>query len=957
MRNLKKVLALVLALAMSLSVVAFAGTVYPDVADDATYAEATTILKSLGIMKGDDQGNFNPDKTVTRGEMATILCNIAGVGAQAPVDTGFADATAAHWASGYIAYAKNAGWINGYSATAFGPDDVVKYEQAIKLVMSVANWGVYADENGGYPAGWLMAAAEAGVTKAGAAGSVGEDCTRAKIAMILYYALDVNVMKQTAFGDKKWEIIEGETVLSKNLDTYKVEGKVINSYKLDADYDEGYVDFAITKTNKIDVEEKLGANADLKLINIKAANAADLLGYSSVAYVNVNEDDEVSIVAIAAKGSKNKVYEITDMDLIYNASKDASERASRLPNFIAANGDYKFSFWNDRDEDSVISYVEIDPTVIFVYNNEIVASTDVFGKSVADALAEIVPAEGTIKMVDTDNDGDIDLFETKSFRVGVVDSVNVAKEKIYFKAGNLGSSITFDTEVNANLKEVTIYSEDGKLGIEDIAENDVLTVSTNSDKTYYDIIVTRAKVEGKVTSVKGVDTVYINGEEYETLVGLTLNKEGVFYLAANGKIVYFDDQTVASTNYAVVDKLGKDSMGGVSIRLFALDGTTSTLNVAEKVKINGVKVALEAAPAAADLTKMGLVATGAATYYDLLVKTVAGEINVVNASKLALNKLVTYDVSNDLVDEITFAKVSTAAGEFGYVNSVADVEWQAANSRFKSSKTLSDKTVIFNLAGTADDWKVLGAADLIDENTYTPYYFANQEDGTAGLVVIFDSKSNINQDASLAFFVDYRTGLYEVNGDEEDVYYVTYYIDGALAEEALPVYDDKYVSMTAGQAFLFAKDEKGIADKIVKVFNVATGTASAFTGDLDDFMMFNGADKDDNEIFYGVLVKAAGGKLTVANIPAAGATSIASDAFENVAVADTAKVLQFKTYGSTNAKKFDTCESILDLEISAYNKVSGTSDIKLDADADLTYVFFRMNNGVVTEVVGVDTAR
>ena len=73
MKNLKKVLALVLVLAMSLSVVAFAGTTFPDVADTASYAEAAKVLKSLNIMVGDEQGNFNPDKTVTRAEMATIL--------------------------------------------------------------------------------------------------------------------------------------------------------------------------------------------------------------------------------------------------------------------------------------------------------------------------------------------------------------------------------------------------------------------------------------------------------------------------------------------------------------------------------------------------------------------------------------------------------------------------------------------------------------------------------------------------------------------------------------------------------------------------------------------------------------------------------------------------------------------------------------------------------------------
>ena len=164
MKHLKKVLALVIVLTMSLSVVVSAGTIFPDVADDATYAEAAQILKSLNIMIGDENGNFNPDKVVTRAEMAKILCVITGKGDDlAPVDSGFADATSAHWASGYIAAAKNAGYINGMSATEFWPDSTVKWEQAVKLLMAALKYDQMAADNGGYPEGWIYAAGEAEV--------------------------------------------------------------------------------------------------------------------------------------------------------------------------------------------------------------------------------------------------------------------------------------------------------------------------------------------------------------------------------------------------------------------------------------------------------------------------------------------------------------------------------------------------------------------------------------------------------------------------------------------------------------------------------------------------------------------------------------------------------------------------------------------------------------------------
>lgn len=1037
MNNLKKVLALVLVFAMSLSVVAFAGATYPDVADDATYAEAVTVLKSLGIMQGDEQGNFNPDKTVTRGEMATILCNLAGVGEQAPTDTGFADTTAAHWASGYVAYAKNAGWINGYDANTFGPDDTVKWEQAIKLVMAVANWGIYADENGGYPTGWVMAAAEEEVTGAGAAGSIGEDCSRAKIAMILYYALDANIVKQTSFGEKKWEVIEGETILSKNLNTYKVEGYVDGSYKVDTDLEEGEVDYYITKTNDIDVENKLGATVDkkddeivgyrLNKIDASATNAADLLKYSTVAYINVNDDDEASIVAIVSKGTRNKTIEITDMDLVWNSEDDLDARETRNTNLVDSSK-YRFCYWLDRDEDNYVSSVKVDANAIVIYNKEklgtladigTVKYTDEEGKvqtktlTTDEILDIIVPVSGKITMVDTDNDGDIDLYEATAYGVAVVSGVNVAKQKILFKdrvsAIVKSGSINLDKEENELLLDVSITLNGEEIGIEDLAENDVLTISADdfSEPKYLDIIVSRNTIEGKVTGQSSDKKYwYIGRDKYEVIPGLAVadeievKTEGTFYLTADGKIALLDDTTVASTNYAIVDRFVKDTMDTVSMRIFTLEGTKLTANVADKVELNGTKVTLKDKVAGGTVATMfeGLIAdeddeTAEAfevtttlvdeetdknivvdlttwTWYELIAGIVDGTIDLFKGEDEIVNKLITYDVSGDEIDEITFAIDSTATNKFGYIGSVAadaKVEWVADSMRFKGSKTLSDKTVIFNIPVNAEtgvvsameDWKVATAANLIDEDEYAPYYFALQKDGTVGAVILTATDSNINEDGSLAFFVESRTGVYEVNGDEENVTFVTYYMDGALVEEALPVDSAVFnkADLKTGDAFLFAKDDKGIVAEdsdLVELFDVATKKITL--GSLEDYMTYDDTKKLDNEVYVGVLLNAANGKLTVADIPAEGATEIAFDNFINITVADTAKVLQYKAYASTDAKKIEACDTIVDLEVSETLKKSGTQDIDL-TESELNYVFFRMYNGSVVEVVGLDYIR
>lgn len=45
---------------------------YPDVTYENN-EEAIEVLKAVGVMTGDEKGNFNPDKAVTRNEMAVIM--------------------------------------------------------------------------------------------------------------------------------------------------------------------------------------------------------------------------------------------------------------------------------------------------------------------------------------------------------------------------------------------------------------------------------------------------------------------------------------------------------------------------------------------------------------------------------------------------------------------------------------------------------------------------------------------------------------------------------------------------------------------------------------------------------------------------------------------------------------------------------------------------------------------
>lgn len=1013
MKNLKKVLALVLVFAMSLTAVAFAGATYPDVADDAIQADAVKVLKDLGIMVGDENGNFNPDKVVTRAEMAVILCNITGAGEQTPVDSGFADATSAHWASGCIAYAKNAGWISGYSATQFGPDDTIKWEQAVKLIMATLKYEAFADKNGGYPTGWVMAGAEAGVTTAkGAAGAVGEDCTRAKIAMLVYNALDADMMKQTSYGsDDKTEVVKGENLLGKYLDIYKVEGMITDSYKTDDTLDEGEVVFQITKrpTEQAEDELDLTWNSDNKdydenplTIDATGTNAADLLSYSSIAYIKVDDDGDTSVASIVPK-QKNKSTAIADIDNVYNEADDSDVKDSKKPGY--KDDYYQFSYWaEDRDTDSAITTAKVElGATIFVNNSSWGKVKANGGKTSAEILALFNNGIGSAELIDNDNDGKIEWINVKTYNIAIVDSVNVARSKINFKdkTGDLKSNISLDKDDVSTLKEYTITFEGKAIKLEDLQEYDVLTISTNSATSplYYDIVVTRKKVEGKITGTNSKKKVFFADGEYEynddlvSASDVEIGTEGTFYLDSTGKIAYVDERTVASDKYAVLDKFVVDNMDNVTAKMFTYEGKTVTVDVAEKIKINDVKVKAISVAEAADLTEMGLPTSLAGkTYVEIITSIIKGNTSLAGIPA-ELQAFVTYDMSGDLLSAVTFA--STASGaDLRYMGKADDVEWQASGSKFKGSKTLGANVKVFNLGedGDIDDYVLGTPSSLVDEHNYTPYFFTTETGSTVGAVVLLEDLANVNENSSIAFFKSYRDGVYGT--DEKDCYMVSYWVDGALAKEPL-IIDQTDASISKhklnlfkpGDAFMFATKGDTV-DDMYKVFgiensfydgsvalNTLAGDFGDLTGDFKEFSYYNDANAKDNEVFFGILIKAADGSIkvikandasyvTAESYNGANGYRLSADGFETINVPATAKVYQY-TKSTNENNSIKPVESILDLNVSNLTKVRNSDDLFLETSTttttddvkDLSFVFFRMNNSTVTEVVGIDYFR
>lgn len=164
---------------------------------------ATEELVSLSILKGNEDAELLLDKTVTRAEMAVIVCRLLALEDTAiknvPTKPLFSDVSETHWAAGYIDIVKAYKIVNGYPDGTFRPEQEVSYAQVIKMLVATCGYLPKAEQMGGYPMGVIAVAAQNGITKGLSFGQE-QPATRGDVALLVQNTLDVPLLVQTGFG-------------------------------------------------------------------------------------------------------------------------------------------------------------------------------------------------------------------------------------------------------------------------------------------------------------------------------------------------------------------------------------------------------------------------------------------------------------------------------------------------------------------------------------------------------------------------------------------------------------------------------------------------------------------------------------------------------------------------------------------------------------------------------------
>ena len=569
MKNLKKVLALVLAFACAFTM--FAGAAFTDSADIKVDDEVVNTLVSLGVVQGFEDGSFQPNGTVTRAQMAKMIYVLRTGNSDASAynddKTSFTDING-HWARGYIKYCQSLGIIAGKSATIFAPNANVTAQEAAKMLLVTLG---YDPQKAGLVGSSWASKTNALADEAGLLEDVNTSftaaCPRQYAAQLIYNTIFAKtvVLRDGEYTKYGYDNTPNPTVGEKYMGlieytgTYEGNSDVITSLK-DGEIKVG------TQTATFDMDNDLIGEEVTVLFKDHKNGTANKL------------DTKDTVFGVYATG-ETKVYRLTKDDMQTPSTSDLNA------------GKIKF---NDKTYEVVNgAYTTTDGTV---------TADIIVNKNYGATLIPATSSEATKKGLAT--------YFTNNLKAQSGDAIKFVcnKDNKIYRAYVTESKLA---KVNSVNSDKVSLSGVGSIKFEDndiyngIKKDDVVVVTTyfntsaTSDDAYS--VVTKAEtVTGKLEGFKGTtEKVTVAGTTYnvekETLVpSLTddykttlaqnnINDEVTLYLV-NGYVGAIDAPDAAS-NYALVESVSQtatgdaDSIDPFKMKVMLADGSEKTVTV------------------------------------------------------------------------------------------------------------------------------------------------------------------------------------------------------------------------------------------------------------------------------------------------------------------------------------------------------------------------------------------
>lgn len=888
-KNLKKVISSVAALTMVASSVAAFAVDFPDVESTASYAQAVQELSALDVISGYEDGTFGPDKLVTRAEITKMIVDALAERSSAEASTEstkFADVSADHWAKGYINQGVADGFIAGMSDTEFDPDANVTYVQAQKMLVSAIGYETYAQAQGGWPIGYKTYAASLDITKGISGIKDSTELTRAQVAQMIDNAMDTPLCV-IASWKPEWngtktpnlETRDGkegrayETLFTEKHDAYKVYGRVTETSKTGS-VDTDKVTFQVEKADNFDDQEVKADSPVSEDMYIGDSKADNYLRTYSQALIQKNDDDEFTILSIAAAAA-NKSVTVASEDFDENKSTDEAL-------YFFPAGTTKGSTKYQLDTTNGVK----------IYINGVESSKSI--AELRDYLDKNETASVTLQketeVGSTSTSAKYNTIMVSSYVTAIVDEVIDKTNETSVNFDTYSSGIQAKMTVNKDDDNYTYsFKLDGKdIEAKDLQPNDVLNIAYDTtgsfrESSFYDVIVTRNVVDGvKCTSRNDSKGEYtIGGTKYKAAEGMDIDVETSteysLYLDHFGRIAKADENSV-SKNYGVLKNIYKKAGGDYMAQIITKKGTEEEYKV-DSDKVNEYATYLKYATFYSDAKKENKIDTTTKDWQSKVVAFDGPEYSTSQPKSVAYpEQVVEYSVSSSS-NKITIKSV------YNDPTSAVDTEYKESGNKIGSVK-MADSTVILDLSevDTKDTYSVVSS--LNDGSPYTAYgYDKSKSDNTYRFVIITKGTSSVfNSETQLAIF----NGS-EVVDDDGDKTAYNLVVNG---EEKQFILDDDVVitgnagktvaedAFDEGDVLVYATNSEGYISRIYSVFaaqNVLNGSSfedfrtNAFkkqSSVLADTKFADLLSDDDNDVnvVFGPVVDKSSSNITIGTV-------------------------------------------------------------------------------------------
>ena len=574
---MKKLLALVLALVMSMSLVTISNAAFKD-ADKIDHTEAVEVMNALGVINGMPDGSFNPSGTVTRAEMAKMISIIMlgdiDAAAFKGTTTDLTDING-HWAEGFIKYCYSQGVIAGRGDGTFAPNANVTAVEAAKMLLVAI--GYNATVQGYVGADWTInIIRDAQLSKFFDDLSVtsGKVLTRDEAAQMIYNAVNAKTIEKSSSVDR---------LTGKITDIYNADGdpllkKTFGAKTWVGSFDGNYNTGDTAKKGQIQVTGKLDT----------ATSGSDEAKFvSDFDIANIGEEVKV----IFKDGKAGTANQPDEKDTIYGVYlTGATSVVKATVNDIKSATDYTTEGKIKVNGTEYKLAAPANNTALVVKNFGVSTVDSDSDATVAEAKAIFsalsAPKGDTVKFI-LNSDGKVVKAYVTETTLSYISSVNSEKVTV----NGIGAIKKADNVIYA-----------------DAAKNDIVTVTAMypaGDNRVY--VVEKADVvSGEVKGFKNVDatkteSITLDGTTYKVynkaaMPSTLANKDNVKTVMANSLIgekfdLYLVNGYVAAavqtsdaaSNYSlVIDKntgTAGSTFGELKLQVLAADGTKSIIVV------------------------------------------------------------------------------------------------------------------------------------------------------------------------------------------------------------------------------------------------------------------------------------------------------------------------------------------------------------------------------------------